>query len=60
MGWDSSYDDLSATAVDDDAPKDRYSVQGEVGTVGPLKSYWDDVICLAKGILQLLWIYPYI
>ncbi|KAK6741023.1 hypothetical protein RB195_009088 [Necator americanus] len=27
MGWDSSYDDLSATAVDDDAPKDRYSVQ---------------------------------
>ncbi|VDM76678.1 unnamed protein product, partial [Strongylus vulgaris] len=27
MGWDISYDDLSATAVDDDAPKDRYSIQ---------------------------------
>ncbi|KHJ92803.1 animal hem peroxidase [Oesophagostomum dentatum] len=27
MGWDSSFDDLSATAIDDDAPKDRYSVQ---------------------------------
>ncbi|VDK67679.1 unnamed protein product [Cylicostephanus goldi] len=27
MGWDISFDDLSATAVDDDALKDRYSIQ---------------------------------
>ncbi|XGW18396.1 hypothetical protein V3C99_002767 [Haemonchus contortus] len=27
MGWDSSFDDLSATAVDDDAPHDRYHIQ---------------------------------
>lgn len=26
MGWDSSFDDLSATAIDDDAPNDRYHV----------------------------------
>ncbi|PIO58043.1 hypothetical protein TELCIR_20532, partial [Teladorsagia circumcincta] len=27
MGWDSSFDDLSATAIDDDAPNDRYHIQ---------------------------------
>ncbi|WKX98615.1 hypothetical protein Q1695_013921 [Nippostrongylus brasiliensis] len=27
MGWDSSFDDLSATAIDDDAPRDHYHIQ---------------------------------